>query len=130
MVEFVQSQETAFDVKPEGLFVDWVFEEVGHVAQVLEEGGVAESDLILSAGQTHYFVEEVSEGEDDDTGFFVHDFEEPSDLEGGHVEDVDGVVFLGAVGVLLFPDEVFELDVVALAQQLHELEQAGEHSLL
>lgn len=74
--------------------------------------------MVLGAGDGYDLVEEVGEWEDDFTGLLTHDFEETTNLECGGVDDVEGVVLLGAVCVGLHTNKVFQVDVIALTQQL------------
>lgn len=78
--------------------------------------------MVLFAWQRDDFVQEISQGQYDDAGILVHYFEEPSDLESSYAQNIEGRILFGAVRVYLLPDEVFELEIVALAEQLKEFE--------
>lgn len=55
---------------------------------------------------------------------FVHDLEEDTELVGGELDEVDGVLHDDIIGIGLQTDEVLHLDVVVLAKQLQHPERS------
>ena len=130
LVELEQPFQAFGSIEAAFLEVHLIGEKASHVAEVLKEGGLAQAQLVGGTRQGDYLIEEVGQGEDDDAGLAVHDLKQPPDFEGSHAEDVEGGIFALSVAVDLLPYEVFEVDIVALAEQLHELEETPPHLLL
>jgi hypothetical protein len=130
LVDVVEHFEALGLVEAALLDVALLTEEGGHVAEVLEEGGLHQAFLVLDAGDGDHLVDEINERQDDGAGFLAHHLEEPADLEDGHVDEAEGVVLLFVVGVDLLAHECLEFDVVALAEQLQELEDHAKDVLL
>lgn len=115
VIQLLQFIQIIGCLKQPVLLVDLVQEERTQVARILEERRFTECDLVLQAGQLDHLHQEIQHERRYQGDSLVHDLEEDTQLVRRELDEVDGVLHHGIIGIGLQTDELLHLDIVVLA---------------
>jgi hypothetical protein len=110
--------------------VHLILEEGSHVAHVLEEGALHETDLAVETRNLCNFIDEVEYARRDVDHLDAHDLKQLSQQLARLLDKVYHDQFVAAIVVELSQKEDLHRFVVVLAQQLQESESAAETQLV
>lgn len=85
-----------------------------HVAKILKESGLTQTHLVLNHRYSDHFVQEVDQRHYKFTGLFVHDLEQPPNLESCNVNHIEGVTIFCSFAIYLFPYEMLRFYIIFL----------------
>ena len=96
------------------------------MAGILEVSWFAECLLILQGRQLDDLVDEIDDLGSDWSDLLVEDFEEPPELLGRVLDEVDWRQFGVVIFVLLVPEEILHFEVVIFTEQLQHSESTAD----